>query len=146
MLKAPARRIRSSRLPTASPAIILIPRKMAREATAEALNAIENVPSSADKHREAVRRAEAEDQGAHAQGQGRPAVTARGGEGGKLYGTVTNEQLAAGAEGAARRGGGQAPAWSRRSRSSPPDRHFVTLRLTAGVCTRMLVNVKIAEK
>ena len=37
----------------------LIPRKMAREATAEALNAIEK-SKSADKHREDVRRAEAE--------------------------------------------------------------------------------------
>ena len=37
----------------------LIPRKMAREATSEAINAIEK-SKSADKHREDVRRAEAE--------------------------------------------------------------------------------------
>ena len=38
----------------------LIPRKMAREATSEAINAIEK-SKSADKHREDVRRAEAEE-------------------------------------------------------------------------------------
>ena len=70
----------------------LIPRKMAREATAEALNAIEK-SKSADKHREDVRRAEAETKARMLKGKV-VQLTVRGGENGKLYGTVTNDQIA----------------------------------------------------
>ena len=71
----------------------LIPRKMAREATAEALNAIEK-SKSADKHREDVRRAEAETKARMLKGKV-VQLSVRGGEHGKLYGTVTNDQIAA---------------------------------------------------
>ena len=70
----------------------LLPRKLAREATAEALNAVER-SRSAEKHREAVRIADAEEKARALKGKVIQ-ITARGGEGGKLYGTVTNEQIA----------------------------------------------------
>ena len=71
----------------------LIPRKMAKEATAEALNAISRA-KSADKHREDVRRAEAEQRARELKGKV-VQLTVRGGENGKLYGAVTNDQIAA---------------------------------------------------
>ena len=70
----------------------LIPRKMAREATSEAINAIEK-SKSADKHREDVRRAEAEERSRKLKGKV-VQLTVRGGENGKLYGAVTNDQIA----------------------------------------------------
>ena len=54
----------------------LIPRKMAREATAEALNAIEK-SKSADKHREDVRRAEAETKARRARSYSCPCAAAK---------------------------------------------------------------------
>ena len=94
----------------------LIPRKMAREATAEALNAIEK-SKSADKHREDVRRAEAETKARMLKGKV-VQLSVRGGENGKLYGTVTNDQIAA----ALKRW--TSASWSWRSPSSPPDRRL----------------------
>ena len=63
----------------------LLPRKLAREATSEALNAVERA-RSAEKHREAVRLAEAEEKSRALKGKVIQ-IKARGGEGGKLYGT-----------------------------------------------------------
>ena len=60
----------------------LLPRKLAREATAEALNAVERA-RSAEKHREAVRIADAEEKARALKGKVIQ-ITARGGEGGKL--------------------------------------------------------------
>ena len=70
----------------------LIPRKMAREATAEALNAIEK-SKSADKHREDVRRAEAETKARMLKGQV-VQLSVRGGENGKLFGSITSADIA----------------------------------------------------
>lgn len=121
----------------------LIPRKMAREATAEALNAIEK-SKSADKHREDVRRAEAETKARMLKGKV-VQLTVRGGENGKLYGTVTNDQIAValkeqhGVEVDKRKIELEEPIKS-------AGQSFVTLKLMAGVSTRMIVNVKIAAK
>ena len=121
----------------------LIPRKMAREATAEALNAIEK-SKSADKHREDVRRAEAETKARMLKGKV-VHLSVRGGENGKLYGTVTNDQIAAalkeqhGVEVDKRKLELEEPIKS-------AGQAFVTLKLMAGISTRMIVNVKIAEK
>ena len=71
----------------------LLPRKLAKEATAEALNSRE-IAQGADKHREAVRRADAEKLARELKGKV-VQLTARGGENGKLYGAVTNDQIAA---------------------------------------------------
>ena len=120
----------------------LIPRKMAREATAEALNAIEK-SKSADKHREDVRRAEAETKARMLKGKV-VQLSVRGGENGKLYGTVTNDQIAAalkeqhGVEVDKRKLELEEPIKS-------AGQAFVTLKLMAGISTRMIVNVKIAE-
>ena len=121
----------------------LIPRKMAREATAEALNAMEK-SKSADKHREDVRRAEAETKARMLKGKV-VQLSVRGGENGKLYGTVTNDQIAAalkeqhGVEVDKRKLELEEPIKS-------AGQAFVTLKLMAGISTRMIVNVKIAEK
>ena len=121
----------------------LIPRKMAREATAEALNAIEK-SKSADKHREDVRRAEAETKARMLKDKV-VQLSVRGGENGKLYGTVTNDQIAAalkeqhGVEVDKRKLELEEPIKS-------AGQAFVTLKLMAGISTRMIVNVKIAEK
>ena len=121
----------------------LIPRKMAREATSEAINAIEK-SKSADKHREDVRRAEAEERSRKLKGKV-VQLTVRGGENGKLYGTVTNDQIAAalkeqhGVEVDKRKLELEEPIKS-------AGQAFVTLKLMAGISTRMIVNVKIAEK
>lgn len=121
----------------------LIPRKMAREATAEALNAIEK-SKSADRHREDVRRAEAETKARMLKGKV-VQLSVRGGENGKLYGTVTNDQIAAalkeqhGVEVDKRKLELEEPIKS-------AGQAFVTLKLMAGISTRMIVNVKIAEK
>ena len=70
----------------------LIPRKLAKEATAEALNSIERA-KSADKHREDVKRAEAEAKARELKGKVIQ-LSVRGGENGKLYGAVTSAQVA----------------------------------------------------
>ena len=121
----------------------LIPRKMAREATAEALNAIEK-SKSADKHREDVRRAEAETKARMLKGKV-VQLSVRGGENGKLYGAVTNDQIA---EALKQQHGIEID--KRKIELEEPIKSagqaFVTLKLMAGISTRMIVNVKIAEK
>ena len=145
----------------------LIPRKMAREATAEALNAIEK-SKSADKHREDVRRAEAETKARMLKGKV-VQLSVRGGENGKLYGAVTNDQIA---EALKQQHGieidklygtvtnDQIAAALKEQHGVEVDKRkleleepiksagqaFVTLKLMAGISTRMIVNVKIAEK
>lgn len=70
----------------------LLPRKVAREATPEALNSIEKA-KAAQQHREDMKKAEAE---AKARGLKGKVVTlrARGGESGKLYGAITTDAIA----------------------------------------------------
>ena len=121
----------------------LIPRKMAREATSEAINAIEK-SKSADKHREDVRRAEAEERSRKLKGKV-VQLTVRGGENGKLYGAVTNDQIA---EALKQQHGIEID--KRKIEMEEPikaaGQSFVTLKLFAGVSTRMIVNVKVVTK
>ena len=121
----------------------LLPRKLAREATAEALHSIERA-KSADKHREAVRRAEAEQQARDLKGKVIQ-LTVRGGENGKVYGSVTNDQIAVALK---EQLGIEVD--KRKIEQEEPIKNagqsFINLKLMAGVSTRMIVNVKIAEK
>ena len=71
----------------------LLPRGLAREANAANLNAIENA-KSAQKHREDVERAQAQETARKLAGKV-IAVRARGAEGGRLYGSVTSAEIAA---------------------------------------------------
>ena len=70
----------------------LFPKGLAREANATNLNAIENA-KSAQKHREDVERAKAEEIRKEISGKV-IRITARGAEGGKLYGSVTAQEIA----------------------------------------------------
>lgn len=121
----------------------LLPRKMAREATAEALNAVESA-RKAEQHREAVRLAEAEENARALKGKVIK-ISARGGEGGKLYGAVTNEQIA---QALFAQHGVQVD--KRRIELDEPIKSagqvLCNVRLTAGVSTRMLVNVTVETK
>ena len=121
----------------------LLPRKLAREATAEALNSIERA-KSADKHREDVRRAEAEKQARDLKGKV-VQLTVRGGETGKIYGSVTNDQIAA-----ALKEQLGIDVDKRKIEQEEPIKNagqsFINLKLMAGVSTRMIVNVKVTAK
>lgn len=121
----------------------LIPRKLAKEATAEALNSIEKA-KSADKHREAVKRAEAEEKARELKGK-IIQLTVRGGDNGKLYGAITNDQIAAALK--------EQHGFEVDKRKLELDeaiktagQSFVTLKLMAGISTRMIVNVKVVTK
>lgn len=70
----------------------LFPKGLAREANATNLNAIENA-KSAQKHREDVERAKAEEIRKEISGKVIRS-RARGAEGGKLYGSVTAQEIA----------------------------------------------------
>lgn len=121
----------------------LLPRKLAKEATAEAVNALEK-SKSANKHREDVRRQEAEIKARELKGKVIQ-LEVRGGENGKLFGSVTNDQIAAALK--AQHG---VEIDKRKLEPEEPiktaGQFFVNLKLYAGVSTRMIVNVKIASK
>ena len=121
----------------------LLPRKLAREATAEALNSI-NTSKSADKHREEVKKAEAEKLAREIKGKV-VQLTVRGGDNGKLYGSVTNDQIST----AIKQQLG-ADIDKRKVEIEEPiknaGQHFVTLKLMAGVTSRIIVNVKVQAK
>ena len=70
----------------------LFPKGLAREANAANLNAIENA-KSAKKHREDVERANAKEVAAKLAGKV-IRISARGAEGGRLYGSVTSQEIA----------------------------------------------------
>lgn len=70
----------------------LLPRKLAREATKDALNSISK-SKEAEKHRDDLKKAEAEKSAAALKGKV-VIVSARGGEGGKLYGSITAQEVA----------------------------------------------------
>ena len=70
----------------------LFPKGLAREASATNLNAIENA-KAAQKHREDVERAKAEETRKALSGQAIK-IVARGAEGGRLYGSVTAQEIA----------------------------------------------------
>ena len=121
----------------------LLPRKMAKEATSEALNALEK-SRGADRHREEVRRQEAETRSRTLKGKVIQ-LEVKGGENGKLYGSVTNDQIATalkeqhGIEIDKRKLEQEEPIKS-------AGQSFVTLKLYPGISTRMIVNVKIKTK
>lgn len=70
----------------------LFPKGLAREASATNLNAIANAKSAA-KHREDVERAAAQETAKKLAGK-TIRITARGAEGGRLYGSVTAQEVA----------------------------------------------------
>ena len=70
----------------------LFPKGLAREATATNVNAIRNA-QSAQKHREDVARQEAQEKAKALAGK-IIRVEARGAEGGRLYGSVTSQEIA----------------------------------------------------
>ena len=70
----------------------LFPKGLAREARATNLNAIENA-KAAQKHREDVERAKAEETRKALSGKAIK-IVARGAEGGRLYGSVTAQEIA----------------------------------------------------
>lgn len=74
----------------------LIPKGLAREASAANLNAIENA-KAAKKHREDIERAEAQEKAKQLAGKV-IRISARGAEGGRLYGSVTSQEIAAALE------------------------------------------------
>lgn len=121
----------------------LLPRKLAREATAEAINSVEQ-SKSADRHRQEVKRAEAEKQARELKGKVIQ-LSVRGGENGKIYGSVTNDQLASAIK---EQLGFEVD--KRKIEVEEPIKNagqaFITLKLMAGVSTRMIVNVKISAK
>lgn len=120
----------------------LIPRKMAKEATAEAINSVEKA-KSADKHREDVRRNEAEVKARELKGKVIQ-LSVRGGENGKLYGAITNDQIAA----ALKEQHGYEVDKRKLELDEPiktAGQSFVTLKLMAGISTRMIVNVKVTK-
>ena len=118
----------------------LLPRKLAREATAEALNSVER-SRSADKHREDVKRAEAEKLARDLKGKV-VQLSVRGGENGKIYGSVTNDQIA---EAMREQLGIEVD--KRKIEAEEPIKNagqaFINLKLMSGVSTRMIVNVKV---
>ncbi len=121
----------------------LLPRKLAKEASAEALNALEK-SRSADRHREEVRRQEAEVKARELKGKV-VQLEVKGGENGKLFGSVTTDQIAAALK--AQHG---VDIDKRRLELEEPiksaGQYFVTLKLVAGISTRMIVNVKVLTK
>lgn len=121
----------------------LIPRKLAKEATSEALNSIER-SKSADKHREEVKRAEAEQLARDLKGKV-VQLSVRGGENGKIYGSVTNDQIAEAVKEQLK-----VDVDKRKIEVEEPIKNagqsFFTLKLYSGVSTRMIVNVKVVAK
>jgi len=121
----------------------LLPRKLAREATAEAINSVEK-SKSADAHRAEVKKAEAEKQARELKGKVIQ-LSVRGGENGKIYGSVTNDQIATALK---EQLGVEID--KRKIEVEEPIKNagqaFITLKLMAGVSTRLIVNVKIAGK
>ena len=121
----------------------LLPRKLAKEATAEALNSLERA-KGADKHREEVRRQQAEVLSRELKGKV-VQLEVRGGENGKLFGSITNDQIAS----ALKEQHGLDIDKRKLEQEEPiksAGQSFVTLKLYSGISTRMIVNVKIKTK
>ena len=121
----------------------LLPRKLAKEATAEAVNALTR-SRDADKHREEVRRQEAEVRARELKGKVIQ-LEVKGGENGKLYGSITNDQIAAALK--AQHG---IDVDKRKLEQEEPiktaGQAFVIVKLFPGISTRMIVNVKVISK
>lgn len=120
----------------------LFPRKLAREATSEAINAIQTAKDAA-KHREEVKQSEAEAKARELKGKV-VILKVRCGEGGRLYGSVTNNEIAEALE--AQHG---LKLDKRKIELEEPIRStgqtLATLRLSAGVQTRIVINVTPLE-
>ena len=120
----------------------LLPRKLAREAN-EALNAIDTAKRAA-KHRDDVKREQAEQQARELKGKV-VIVKMRAGENGKLYGSVTNELIA---DAMLAQHGVEVD--KRKIELEEPVKAvgqvLATVRLAAGVSTRMIVNIVAEEK
>lgn len=121
----------------------LLPRKMAREATKEALNSIEKA-KAAEKYREEVKRAEAEQMARELKGKV-VIVNARGGESGKLYGSVTGQEIAN-----AMKEQLGLTVDKRKIELDEPVRSagqtLFTVRLAAGITARLILNVVVTTK
>jgi large subunit ribosomal protein L9 len=121
----------------------LFPRKLAIEATASALNARDNA-KQAELHREQVQREEAEALARSLKGKVIQ-VQAKAGEGGRLYGSITNQEIADALK--AQHG---VTLDKRKIELSDPIRSAgqiqVGLKLAAGVSTKMTVNVVAVSK
>ena len=121
----------------------LLPRKLAKEADAETLNSVKHAKEAA-AHREEVKRQEAELKSRELKGKVIQ-LSARGGENGKLYGSVTNEMIA---EALKQQHGVDVD--KRKIEQEDPIRQagqsFVTIRLWAGISVRMLVNTTVVSK
>ena len=121
----------------------LLPRKLAREATPEAMNAVEKA-QSAQKHRDDVKRQEAEAKARELKGKVIQ-LSVKGGAGGKLYGKVTNEAIAQALK-------NQYGMEIDKRKFEPEEliksagQVLCTVRLSAGVSTRMVINVTVEEK
>lgn len=121
----------------------LFPRKLAVEATASALNARENA-KQAELHREQVQREEAEALARSLKGKVIQ-VEAKAGEGGRLYGSITSQEIADALK--AQHG---VNLDKRKIELGDPIRSAgqtqVGLKLAAGVSTKMIVNVVAVSK
>jgi large subunit ribosomal protein L9 len=119
----------------------LLPRKLAREATAEALNSIEKA-KEAQQHRVDVKKAEAEHKARDLKGK-LVVVKAKAGEGGRLYGSITAAEIADALK--AQHG---VEIDRRKIELEEPIRTAgqttFSVRMSAGIVTRMLLNV-VAE-
>ena len=71
----------------------LFPKKLAKEATPQNLNAA-NIRLAAEKHKKAVQKQSAEDMAKDLEGK-TITITAKRGDGGKLFGAVTSKEVAA---------------------------------------------------
>ena len=121
----------------------LLPRKLAKEATAETLNAVQHA-KDAQAHREEVKKREAEIKSHELKGKVIQ-LSARGGENGKLYGSVTTDMIA---EALKQQHGIDID--KRKIEQDEPIRSagqsFVTVKLWAGISVRMLVNTTVTGK
>ena len=121
----------------------LLPRKMAAEATAEILNSMERSKSAA-KHREDVKRDEAEKAARALKGKV-VIVKVRAGEAGRLYGSITTQEIADALK--AQHG----VELDKRKieldeKVSTIGQTSITLKLHAGVSTKMVLNITAADK
>ena len=121
----------------------LLPRKIAMEATAGAVHTIETA-RSAEKHRADVKRDEAERLSRALKGKV-VIVKVRAGEGGRLYGSITGQEIA---DALKEQHGIDLD--KRKIELPEPVRTVgqstVVLKLSAGISTRMILNVVAAEK
>ena len=121
----------------------LLPRKMAMEATAGAVHSIESA-RSAEKHRQDVKRDEAEKMSRALKGKV-VIVKVRAGDGGKLYGSITTQEIADALK--AQHG---LDLDKRKIELPEPVKTVgqttVVLKLSPGVSTRMILNVEKSDK